>query len=264
MADFLTLFKAETKRYFAVQWIQIGNTLSWFLYFFLMLCAAVVLISGVRGGDFGVEGGLLMAVGWLTWMVASDCMAELPQSVSEEAKNGTLEQLCITPVPLAKILAVRSLAYFLGIGARGIVAAVGLAIFIAPLGLSPAILLIFLISLIGAYGMGFMFAGLALVFKRVRSLTNLVFSLMIFFTGSLVGLESIGMAFRVLKLVFPLTWGISLMRQILSGKSGIPVLIDDWEIQGLALHSVAYLFLGLFIFLYGYQRAQQKGTLGHY
>jgi len=87
---------------------------------------------------------------------------------------------------------------------------------------------------------------------------------MIFFTGSLVGLESIGMAFRVLKLVFPLTWGISLMRQILSGKSGIPVLIDDWEIQGLALHSVAYLFLGLFIFLYGYQRAQQKGTLGHY
>lgn len=34
-----------------------------------------------------------MAAGWLTWMAVRDCMAELPYSISEEAKNGTLERM---------------------------------------------------------------------------------------------------------------------------------------------------------------------------
>jgi ABC-2 type transport system permease protein len=264
MAEFLNLFQIETRRYFAVQWSRLGNSISWFVYFFLMFGAAVILLRGVRGEEVTTGAGLLIAVGWLTWMVASDCMGELPYSISEEARNGTLEQLCITPVPLAKILAVRSLAYFLGIGARGLIAGLILAFFIAPLSLSPAILLLFFLSLIGASGLGFLFAGLALVFKRVKAITNLTFSLMIFFTGSLVGLESAGWAFNLLKILFPLTWGISLMRQVITDDTSVGLLLQSREIAGLTAHSLVYLMLGLGAFAWGYRFARRKGTLGHY
>jgi ABC-2 type transport system permease protein len=229
-----------------------------------MFAAAVILLSGILGGNFNKEASLLLAAGWLTWTVASDGMAELPQSISDEARTGTLEQLCITPVPLSVILVVRSLVYFLGVGARGILAAAILSFFVAPLSLSPIILFLFLMSLIGAYGLGFLFAGLALIFKRVKALTNLVFSLMIFFTGAFVGLESTGWVFQVLKILFPLTWGISLMRQVVSGSANLTLLIHNGALLWLAIHSIVYLFIGLGLFGWGYWTARKTGTLGHY
>jgi ABC-type transport system involved in cytochrome c biogenesis permease component len=66
-------------------------------------------------------------VGWLTWVLASDCVSDLPYCISEESQVGTLEQVCLAPIHLAGILTLRSLAYFLGVGAKGILAAVLLA-----------------------------------------------------------------------------------------------------------------------------------------
>ena len=63
------------------------------------------------------------------------------------------------------------------------------AIFVAPLPSGQALIVLFLISLVEAYGLGFLFAGVALVFMRTEALGGLVFSLMIFLTGALVGLE---------------------------------------------------------------------------
>jgi hypothetical protein len=74
-----------------------------------------------------------------------------------------------------------------------------LVFFAAPLHSGPTLIVLFLISLIGAYGLGFLFAGIALVFKRIQAMVGLVFSLMIFLTGSLVSLESLGWIYQVLQ-----------------------------------------------------------------
>ena len=100
---------------------------------------------------------------------------------------------------------------------RGLISALILFFIVAPPAAVPSLLALFLVSLVGAYGLGFIFAGLALVFKRVQALTELVFSLMIFFTGALVGLERLGIWYQAFKLAFPLTWGISLMRSVVQG-----------------------------------------------
>ena len=193
----LNIFRAEIKRYFLIQWSSPGDSLSWFLYTFLVFIAAIVILTGISGGHFGLRDQLLVLVGWLTWVVASDCMSELPRTVTEDAQSGTLEQVCLTPVPLAGVLVLRSLAFFLGVGAKGLLAVALLAIFVSPLPSGPALIVLFLISLIGAFGLGFLFAGVALVFKRIESLVGLVFSLMIFLTGALVGVESLGLAYQV-------------------------------------------------------------------
>ncbi len=260
----LTVFRAEVKRYFQIQWSNPGDSLSWFLYTFLVFIAALVILNGISGGDYGQEDILLVLVGWLTWMVASECMSELPAVISEEAQTGTLEQVCLAPLSLASILTVRSLAYFVGVGARGLLAIALAAIFIAPLSSGPTLIVLFLISLVGAYGLGFLFAGLALVFKRTEALVGLVFSLMIFMTGALVGLESLGRVYQVLRLALPLTWGISLMRMTLTEGMNLISLLQTRELIGLLVHSVLYLLVGLMAFAIGYWRARSKGTLAHY
>jgi len=258
-----TVFRAEVKRYFLIQWSNPGESLSWFLYTFLVFIAALVILNGISGGDYGQEETLLVLVGWLTWMVASECMSELPAVISEEAQTGTLEQVCLAPLSLASILTVRSLAYFIGVGAKGLLAVALAAIFVAPLPSGPALVLLFLISLVGAYGLGFLFAGIALVFKRTEALVGLVFSLMIFLTGALVGLEKLGGVYQVLRLALPLTWGISLMREMLTEGGNLSSL-QSIELLELCLHSLLYLVTGFCLFAFGYNFARKKGTLAHY
>jgi ABC-2 type transport system permease protein len=138
------------------------------------------------------------------------------------------------------------------------------AIVVGPLPVGAGLLVVFGVSLVGAYGLGFLFAGLALVFKRTTSLTNLVFSLMIFFTGAFVGLESLGWVFTATRFAFPLTWGISLMRAMLSGDVNLHSLWRGGELVGMCLHSAAYLAVGLVAFAWGYRTARRNGTLAHY
>ena len=144
-------------------------------------------------------------------------MAHLSDAISDEAQTGTLEQVCLSPTPLAVVITARSVAYLLTAGTEGIVAAIVLAFVVGPLPVGAGLLVLFFVSLVGAYGLGFLFAGLATVFKRTSSLTNLVFSLMTFFTGAFVGLEKLGWVFTATRFLFPLTWGISLMRVTLVG-----------------------------------------------
>ncbi len=263
MTNYWILLRAEIKRYFAISWSVPGDNLSWFIYTILVFAAAIMILSGVSGGGLTSENQLLVMVGWMTWIVASDCMAELPNAVVEESQTGTLEQICTVPVKLTVILAVRSLAFLFGAGIRGILATIILGLFIARFQVTFGLVILFLVSLLGAYGMGFIFAGLALVLKRVQALTSLVFSLMIFLTGALVGLERLGVWYQVLKLAFPLTWGISLMRSLVQGVN-VAELWGNGELIGVVVHSLLYLALGLGIFAWGYHRARAKGTLGQY
>lgn len=169
--------------------------------------------------------------------------------------------MCLSPVPLAAVVAARSVAYLLTASAEGVLAAVVLVFFTGPLRVGAGLLAVLLVSLVGAYGMGFLFAGLALVFKRTSSLTNLVFSLMIFFTGAFVGLERLGWAFTATRFLFPLTWGISLMRAMLVENVTFLALWRSGALIGPSVHSVAYLAVGLGVFAWGYHTARRKGTL---
>lgn len=265
MTAYIRVFRAETKRYLATEWSNLGNNLSWFLYLFFMFVAVILVLNGINGGNLDANMKLSVMVGWVTWMVASSGMEKLPLIISEESETGTLEQICLTPIPLSKILVIRSLAYLLGVGARGLVAAVLLLFFIrAPLSSVPALIALFFISLIGVYGLGFFLAGLALVVKRVNALTTLLFSLMIFFTGAFVGLEKLEGLFNFLRIIFPLTWGISLMRSILTGEATWQSIATSGELVGLMFHSALYLALGFAIFNWGYKNPRRKGTLAHY
>ncbi len=149
-------------------------------------------------------------------------------------------------------------------GATGFLAAVLLAFFITPLHSCHAVIVLILISLAGVYRLGFLFAGVALVFKRTQSLVGLVFSLMIFLTGALIGLENLDWIYQACKFTLPLTLGISLMHVTLTEGENLYTLFHSGELIGLSVHSLAYLAVGLVVFAIGFWGAREKGTLAHY
>ena len=87
---------------------------------------------------------------------------------------------------------------------------------------------------------------------------------MIFLTGALVSLDKLRWVYDLLRYLFPLTWGISLMRALLSGSMSFASLVRSGELAGRSIHSVIYLGVGLAIFSWGYYFARVKGTLAHY
>jgi ABC-type transport system involved in cytochrome c biogenesis permease component len=104
MSHLWLVLRAEIKRHWIIQWRYAGDSLSWLLFTCLMFVAVVAVLNGVSGDAYGREEQLLVLVGWLAFQVASGVMMRLPQVVSDEAQTGTLEQVCLSPLPLTAIL----------------------------------------------------------------------------------------------------------------------------------------------------------------
>jgi ABC-2 type transport system permease protein len=230
----------------------------------LLFVALIAILDGASGGNYGKEKQILTLVGWLTYQIATGCAGDLSLAVPEEAEAGTLEQLCLSRVPLSVIFVARSVVYLLIASVRGVLAAIVLIPVVGAFPVSADLVGLFLASLPGACGLGFFFAGLALVFKRTKALTSLVFGLMIFLTGAFVGLEKLGWVFTATRFLFPLTWAISLMRATLTDGVTLSSLWGNGELIGLCLHSSVYSAIGLVTLAWGYRTARRKGTLAQY
>jgi ABC-2 type transport system permease protein len=230
----------------------------------LLFVALVTILDGASGGTYGREGQVLTMVGWITFQIGGGYIDHMSRSVSDEAESGTLEQISLSPVPLTVVFAARSIVYVAIAGVRGIIAAVILTLVVGVLPINASLIGLFLASLPGACGLGLALAGLALVFKRTKALTGLVFGLMVFLTGAFVGLEKMGWLFTATRLLLPLSWGISLMRRTLTDNITLFALWRSGELIGLLAHSSVYLTIGMVGFAWGYRTARRRGTLAHY
>ena len=67
-----------------------------------------------------------------------------------------------------------------------------------------------------------------------------------------------------LKLLFPMTWGIEILRQVVLNEAAWVELVQIGALPGLALQTVVMLLGGLFIFERALRQARQRGELGVY
>jgi ABC-2 type transport system permease protein len=115
---------------------------------------------------------------------------------------------------------------------------------------------IVLLTTFGVIGMGFVLAGVAIVFKRVQQALQ-VWQIAVF------GL----IAAPVNKVPFtkylPLTWGATLLRRVMVDRASI-VSIPAGDVLFLILNTAFYLGLGLVVFKRFEIVARGRGLLGHY
>ncbi len=206
-----------------------------------------------------------MLVGFVIWYYAFMAIVNMSSSLAIEAQTGTLEQTYMSPAPPGLIVVGRALATFVTTTAMGLIMVGALvAIFRLRVGLSAAVVPVFLLTLTGVFGFGFMVAGATLAFKRIDAFTNLVQNMLLFLNGTLLPVDQFPGWMAALATTLPTTTGIIVLRSVTIDGETLGALARDGALARLALHSGAYLVGGWLIFRWCERHARRRGSLGHY
>lgn len=201
-------------------------------------------------------GGII--VGMFIWTLAVVAFAGLAWNVTREAQWGTLERLFMSPsgfgvVMVTKMLANVFLAFLWGFALLLVMMALsGEWLTIDPLTVVP----LTLVTLASIGGLGFTFAGLALLYKRIENVFQLVQWGFIGLIAAPVG------TYPALKFL-PISHGSYLLRRAMEDGTRL------WEFAPRELGlfvaiSLTYFVAGYYCLTLAHRRARRKGLMGQY
>jgi ABC-2 type transport system permease protein len=241
----------ELKRYMA-------NTLSMLFTFYFVFLAMFLGIELVGDPSMVEENVQYVIVSYIFWFLAMMAMQGIGWEIMTEAQRGTLEQLYMSPMGVSRIFAARMIGY--------IALYMVLIIFLLFISMATAgtwlnldvvsIFPILILTLISMIGVGFMIAGMSIIFKQINAflqIAQFIFMALTFVPISVAPYLAYA----------PFVKGVDLVRQIMMNGltlSGIPLM--DYVI--LIGNAIVYLLLGLFLFSRCEKYAMSKGLLGHY
>ncbi len=224
---------------------------------FILIFAGLQSVSGyVKAGalDGSLEGTI---IGFFVWTFTIYAFSNLAWNLISEAQTGTLEQLYLAPCGFKWVGACTIISDFvfsfvpIMLLLIAMMATTGRWLRVDLVSLIPLLL----ITLLGAYGVGFALGGLALVFKRIQAL----FQIMQFvFVGLLV------IPTRVPGVKYlPLALGNDLIhRTMVQGVRLWRLPVGD--ILTAVAVGAAYLAAGVLVFAWCERVAKNRGLLGHY
>lgn len=222
----------------------------------------VVIFFGARifGGDrpgFGetLEG---VVVSYAVWALTMLALGSLTFELTQEAQQGTLEQLGMSPFGLAPVLVARvltSIVVYFGIWVALFVvmmATTGRWLNVDVVSTLPLIV----VTVLGVLGLGFLLGGLAVVFKRIQQALQ-VWQILV------IGLVVVPPDEVVVVKYLPLAWGTHLLRRVMVEDASI-VDLSAGDLLFLVANSAFYFVGGIFVFKRFERAARERGLLGHY
>jgi ABC-2 type transport system permease protein len=258
---YLYLLRAMMKKNFLIIWRYPFNLTAGIIsimMIFLVIFYGAKFIGGSNPNFGNTLEGIVM--GFMLWTFIIFAFSDLTWDFINEAQQGTLEQLYMSPLGFGWV----SFSYILSFLVINLTLTVGLFMLMMAvtgkwlhldfLSLIPLMLL----TVWGVYGFGFAMGGLALVFKQVQA----VFQIFQFVWVALVIAASALETFPGAKFL-PVTWGVHLIgRVLIHGQSLYAMPIAD--VAFLIAISAVYFLLGYLIFKRLERVARDRGLLGHY
>jgi len=238
----------ELKRYFL-------NTLMTMIGIFILFMLVFFGLRSFEAGTDTLQGSL---IGFAMWIFAVMAYSEMSWGLLQEARDGTLEQLYLTPSTFRRISAYRVFGSFIF---QFVLFVVFLGIMMVSTGqyliLNPGVIILIGLTLLSIYGLGYIMGGLSLVFKKVQAGNQILQFLFIL----LLVLPTIT-DHQIIYFV-PLSWGNHMInRMMIDGLSLLDFSLLEYSI--LLVNSFAYLIVGLFMFSLMEKAAKKRGLLGHY
>lgn len=197
-------------------------------------------------------------VGYFLWTIMMMTYSDIAYGLINDANRGTLEQLNMSGIKLSTIVTVRSLSNLL---INLTVSIVLLFIIIVTTNYQFeikifSILLPVFIGIFSILGIGLIFGGLALIFKKIQSLLNIV---QYFF----IALVMVSPENEIIYNLLPFRPAADkVMLSMREGLSFIEFSIVDYGIM--IGNSILYFSIGLFVFNKCVKLAKMKGLLGQY
>lgn len=255
-----TAFGAIFRRDLALMRRYIFNSISSFvtLYIvFLLIFTGLRAFEGIAPGSTGSQTLEYYIVGFFMWSFAISAYSDLSWGLTNEAQAGTLEQLYLAPCGfrwISLFITFSSLTLSLIPVVISLVAMMATTGKWLSLDLVSLVPLMF-ITVLGAVGIGYALAGLALVFKRVQA----AFQIMQFV---FVGFQTVPTRLWWAKLL-PLNAGNALIGEVMVNGRRLWELPAGVVLVALAV-GAAYLAAGMFVFSRCERVAKDRGLLGHY
>jgi ABC-2 type transport system permease protein len=258
------LFWAELRRDVIAWWSYRLNALS-SLGLWLVAFPFMMLTFDSVSGDYGSEQRLASLIGFLVWELSAGVLVATTDSVTEEARQGTLESIFLSPVPPLVIFSLRMAAAFTRKAVE--TTALGLALMLIlslPFALNGPALFVVGVTIASVAGLGLALGGLAMVNKTIDSVVSVIALLAVLFTGALIPINNLGTVFLIVKYLLPTTWGIDALREILANGIGWGELWQTGTLLGLSVQAIVFLFVGIVTFARSVRKAQVRGNLGSY
>ncbi|MBI4728825.1 MAG: ABC transporter permease [Acidobacteria bacterium] len=226
-----------------------------YVVFLLIFFGAKAFIGGAARTGGTLPG---IVVGFMMWTLAISAYSDVSFTLVQEATAGTLEQIAMAPLGLPRVLVARFLA---GLGFNLVIQLALLLLMMATTGQwlhldLLSILPLMAVTVAGVFGIGLAVGGLALVFKRVQS----VMQILQFAFVALVALPLDRFPFFK---YLPLAWGNHLIGRVMIDGISI-VRIPGPDLALLLAVSVAWAGLGLAFMSRLDRVARSRALLGHY
>jgi len=252
---FLSVLKKEwttTKRY---PMNFLSSLITIYIIFFLIFIGYRTIGTGTPDYSKNLES---IIVGFFLWTFAIAAYSRLSWGIMSESSTGTLEQLYMSPVGFKTIAIFIVISDFI-ISSMLEIPVVFLMMLTTGRWLHIDILtllILFIPTIGGVYGIGFISGGIALVYKRIQSFFQILQFLMVLFI--MIPVEKYPAA-----KILPLSLGNHLIK--LNMTQGIPFYkLPTQDLIILYLNFLAYFLLGIFIFSRFEYYARKRGILGHY
>ncbi|HKL29693.1 MAG TPA: ABC transporter permease [Natrialbaceae archaeon] len=197
-------------------------------------------------------------VGYFLWTMALSAYQGLSWNVTREAQWGTLEQLFMSPFGFGRVMLAKTVVNLLesflwgSVTLAAMLLVTGRSLSIDPLTLVP----LGILALAPAVGVGFLLGGLAIRFKRIENVFEIVQYLFVGFIAAPIG------TYPLLKWL-PLAQGSQLLQRAMN--DGVALWnLPAGELGVLVATAVGYLAIGFVAFTYCQRWARREGVMGHY
>ncbi|WP_217589524.1 ABC transporter permease [Lentibacillus saliphilus] len=254
----LNLLRANTRKEYLELKRYLPNTLAMMFTFYILFVGMFMGIQFIGDPSAQDVNTQFVIVNYIFWFLAMMVVNDIGFVVMNEAMRGTLEQLCMSPMGLwrimvSRLLATTTLNFFI------IIVLLYLSMLTADQWLNVdlvAIMPILILTLISMFGLGFMVAGISIIVKQIQAFLQILQFI-------LAGLTFVPLSVAPALAYFPFVKGVDLIRDVMI--NGTTLSQIGWGDFGiLAVNAVVYFTLGLAFFLYCERIAMKKGLLSHY
>ena len=197
-------------------------------------------------------------IGYALWFMAMGAMSETANSIVDEARKGTLEQLYMTEIPFTWLLISKNIISTL-IYTAIFFLIVNLQILFTGLTLNIDIISIFVtlfIGLFSLYGIGLVLAGIGLVYKKVQNVLGATQFI-------LIGVMILSPLEIPIVKILPFAYARQLIMDIMKDGKGLLSFsaTDYFYLVGV---SVLYIIIGIAAYKVAEGQGLKKGMLGQY
>ena len=257
-----TSIVAETWKGIQLLWTFKFNVVTDVLSLFLIFLGINFFVGQ---GAFSKSDLAFTMVGFCLWTYSSFAIGNMSYALREEQQQGTLEQMFMSSTPFAWLLFGRTLSNFLWtttiilLGGGIITLAFGL-----DLGLNWRLIPVLALAMLGLYGLGFVFAGLTILFKNIGSFSNLIQNILLFVNGAIVPVTAFPDWLTTTSRFLPSTLSIEVARQVTLERGTLTAAWNTGLLKLLLLHSVVWFGVGCALYLVAERIGRRRGLLGQF